>query len=155
MSFEDDIVNMLLSDNTGQGNIVSLATGGVYSYDFTGRLGLNEDTLPQAYNAVDGSLNPTIIVRERSEVPDGGILSSYNQLMSVRATMEVYCYADGAKGFSIPETMKKRVYVDLAEQYTQSNQNLVRYFNQLRRRDPAIRWAAFYKMDFVIFSMGG
>ncbi len=106
MSVEATIKTVLEADAT----LLALATGGIYSFDETGRRGIARGVTAVA-DAFDSSgiVQPSILVSERQITPDLSLQDNSNQYMSARQVCEVYCYAD--EDYGTIEAMRDRVYV--------------------------------------------
>lgn len=92
--------------------LLATATGGIYDFNETGRIGVNRTNTPSAFDA-NGVIKPTILVRARALVPDFVLRDSSGQYSSARQTIEVYYYQDS--GYSTIATLKDRVYALLHE----------------------------------------
>jgi hypothetical protein len=88
--------------------LLAAATGGVYDYDETGRLGINRTTTPGAFSSA-GIIKPCVLLKLRSSTPDYDLADDANQYVSLREMLEVWLYQDAA--FAAIETMRNRVYV--------------------------------------------
>lgn len=94
----------------GDTTLLATATGGVYDYTETGRLGIHRKNTntATAFDA-NGIIKPCILIRKRSEIPDGELMDVNSQYMSARAIFEIWFYADNA--YTDIDTMISRVYV--------------------------------------------
>ncbi len=92
--------------------LLATATGGVWSMDEAGRMGLNRTNTPAAFDS-SGIIKPCILLRARALVPDFQLRDSNSKYSSARQTIEVYFYQDS--GYSTISTMKSRVYALLHE----------------------------------------
>jgi hypothetical protein len=98
------------------GTLLASATGGIWDYDETGRLGINRTTTPTAFDS-NGILKPCLLLKLRSSEPDGILADDANQYTSVREMIEVWFYEEG--GYTNIETMRDRVHALLhAQQLT-------------------------------------
>lgn len=88
--------------------LLALATGGIYDLSETGRLGLNSTTVPGAYDATTGLIKPCILLKLRSETPDGILQDDSAQYSSLVAVYEAWCYEDS--GFTTIDAMQARIY---------------------------------------------
>lgn len=95
---------LLEADST----LLSAATGGVFDFDETGRMGINRTANAAAFTSV-GIIKPCVLLKLRSSIPDYMLADDSNQYVSLRETIEAWFYQDG--GFSSIETMRNRVYV--------------------------------------------
>lgn len=88
--------------------LVATATGGIYTPDTTGRLGINRGTVPGAFDSTTGNIKPCILLKLRSAIPDGLLRDDANQYSSVRQIIECWFYQHS--GYATIETMRDRVY---------------------------------------------
>lgn len=86
--------------------LLTTATGGVYDYDETGRLGINR-TLTSAFDSNE-IIKPCILIKSRSSEPTLGIVDEGARYQSVNEMLEVWFYEDD--GYSNIETMRDRVW---------------------------------------------
>lgn len=94
----------LLEADTG--NLVALATGGIWDWDETGRMGINRTGQPTAFTS--GIIKPCLLLKLRSSVPFGDVADDEAQIVSVREMLEVWAYQDA--GYSTIKSMLDRVY---------------------------------------------
>lgn len=87
--------------------LLATATGGVWSFEETGRLGLGRTNTPAAFDS-SGVIKPCVLVRLRSATPDYVLQDDSGQYQSVRESIEVWFYEDS--GYSAIETMRSRCY---------------------------------------------
>lgn len=87
--------------------LLATATGGVFSFDETGRLGINRTNTPAAFDS-NGIIKPCVLLRLRSSTPDYVLQDDSGQYQSVREVIEVWLYEDS--GYSAIETMRSRCY---------------------------------------------
>lgn len=104
--------------------IMALLTGKAYTYsgvaaasggNGTGRLGINRDSTPDAYDAITLLLKPCALCKQRGEVPDGQINDPVDQAQSYRAVVEVWLYSDGAA--AAPEAAAALIITLFHERY--------------------------------------
>jgi len=98
-----NIKTVLEADST----LLALATGGVWDFDETKRLGLNRTTTAAAFDSND-IIKPCVLLKTRSEIPDGILTDDVSQYSSVVATLEAWFYAD--YDFTNIDAMSSRVY---------------------------------------------
>lgn len=91
--------------------LLALATGGIYDYDETGRMGINRTNTPSAFTS--GIIKPCILLKLRSSVPWGDIADPATKTVSLREMFEVQFYADNA--YTVIESMRARVFALLHE----------------------------------------
>ena len=84
------------------------ATGGVWDFDETGRLGINRTTTPAAFDANE-IIRPCILLKLRSSEPDQSLVDEGARYQSVSEALEAWFYED--TGYSNIETMRDRVWV--------------------------------------------
>ena len=86
--------------------LLATATGGVWDFDETGRLGINR-TLVGAFDANE-IIKPCVLLKLRSSTPSG-IADEGTRYSGVTEMLEVWFYEDD--GYSNIGTMRDRVYV--------------------------------------------
>lgn len=103
MSIVSAIKTILEADAT----LAAAATGGIWDWDETGRLGLNLTNTPGAFDA-NGIIKPAIMVKLRSSIPDYNLADDNTQYVSLRHNVEIWLYQD--TGYITIESMRLRVY---------------------------------------------
>lgn len=93
--------------------LLALATGGVWDFDETGRMGLSRTATPTAFTSA-GIIKPCLLLKLRSTLPDGILQDDANQYQSAREIIEAWFYQDS--GYATIESMRARVYHDLHAQ---------------------------------------
>lgn len=88
--------------------LVALATGGIWDWDETGRMGINRTNSATSAAYTSGIIKPCLLLKLRSSVPFGGIADDPAQLVSARDMLEVWAYSDN--GYSTIKSMLDRVY---------------------------------------------
>jgi hypothetical protein len=96
------------------GTLTALATGGIYDWDETGRLGINRTNSATSAAFTNGIIKPCLLLKLRSSVPFGGIADDPNRIVSARDMLEVWAYQDN--GYATIKSMLARVYTDLQGQ---------------------------------------
>lgn len=86
--------------------LLALATGGVWDFDETGRMGLGRTNTTAAFT--DGKIKPCVLLKLRSSVPFGEIADDAAQIVSARDMLEVWAYQD--IGYATIKSMLDRVY---------------------------------------------
>lgn len=86
--------------------LLALATGGIYDWDETGRMGINRTNTPGAFSG--GIIQPLLLLKLASSVPFGDIADDSAQMVSVREMLEVWAYQDN--GYGTIKSMLDRVY---------------------------------------------
>ena len=87
--------------------LLATATGGVWDFDETGRLGLSRTLTGGAFDG-NGILKPCVLLKLRSSTPDSILADDATKYVSVRELLEVWFYQD--TGYTSIETMRNRVY---------------------------------------------
>ena len=87
--------------------LLAAATGGVFDYDETGRMGINRTANAAAFDSAL-VIKPCVLLKLRSSTPDYILADDANQYTSLREMLECWFYQ--ANGFSSIETMRNRVY---------------------------------------------
>jgi len=128
--------------------LLATATGGIWDYDETGRLGISRTTTPAAFDSNE-RIKPCVLLKLRNRRADGELRDDAGQYSSVSEILEVWCYED--TGYSNIETMRDRVYALLhAQQLTGTFQALwVQDITQ--QRDIEID-ASVERSDYQVFS---
>ena len=109
MSVESTIKAVLEGDAT----LLATATGGVWSFDETGHMGISRTLTPTAFDST-GVIKPCVLVAQRNANPGLTVPDDASQVMDVRQVVECYCYSDAS--FATIATMKDRVYALLHAQ---------------------------------------
>lgn len=107
MSARLDAAKALLVADSG--NLVLVATGGIYIPNDLGRMGLNRTNTAAASAFASGIIKPCLVLKVRSNLPFGEVADDPAQRTGQREMMEVWAYADNS--YSTIETMLARVYV--------------------------------------------
>jgi hypothetical protein len=90
------------------GTLLATATGGIWDFDETGRLGINRTTAPAAFDANE-IIKPCVLLKLRSSEPDQALVDEGTRYQSVNEALEVWFYED--TGYSNIETMRDRVWI--------------------------------------------
>lgn len=91
------------------GTLTALATGGIYDWDETGRMGINRSNSATSAAFTSGIIKPCLLLKLRTSVPFGGIADDPGQIVTARDMLEVWAYQDNA--YSTIKSMLARVYV--------------------------------------------
>lgn len=128
--------------------LLGAATGGIWDWDETGRLGLSLTNTPGAFDA-NGIIKPAIMVKLRSSTPDYDLADDTNQYVTTRDMIEIWLYQD--TGYGAIDTMRARVYALLhAKQLTNNGVFAIRWAGDIRNaRDTEID-ANVERSDFAI-----
>jgi len=87
--------------------LLATATGGMWDFDETGRLGINRTTTPAAFDANE-ILKPCVLLKLRSSEPNPLLQDEGARYSGVREMLEVWFYEDD--GYSNIETIRDRVF---------------------------------------------
>lgn len=132
--------------------IMAQLTGGVYTYSGApptgaGRLGINRDSTPNAYDSTTRLLKPCALCKQRSTVPDGQVVDPVAQAQSTRTVVEVWLYSDGAS--AAPETAASLIVTLLHERYAGGSRFVL--MNRIDDfRDPEMERANVIRLDFEV-----
>lgn len=151
MTVVDDIAALLKAD-TGSGKVATLLTGGIYTFEETGKLGINRDSTPNAFSATTGQLKPCLVVKGRSQVPDNGIWDDATQDLSYRQIVELWFYDAGDAGYSTIRAARDRAF-ELLHGKTVGSSKLIPRLNShpvLEGRDTDLGHAAMCRSDYEI-----
>jgi len=88
--------------------LLATATGGIWDFDETKRLGLSRTTTPTAFDS-DLIIQPCVLLKLRSSTPDFILADDENQYVSAQEMLEAWFYE--SDGYANIETMRDRVYV--------------------------------------------
>lgn len=88
--------------------LLALATGGIWDWDETGRMGINRSNAATAAAWANGIIKPCLLLKLRTSVPFGGIADDAAQVVSARDMLEVWGYQDS--GYATIKSMLGRVY---------------------------------------------
>lgn len=91
--------------------LLALATGGIYDFNETGRLGINRTNTPSAFT--DGIIKPCVMLKMRTSVPWGDINDPATKTVSLREMFEAQFYGDN--NYTAIESMRARVFALLHE----------------------------------------
>ncbi len=148
MTFASAFKSVMTSD-AGAGGANTLLTGGIYTFDETGRLGVNRDSTPSAFDGASGLLKPCCVVKDRAQIPDGGVNDDGTQATSYAQIVELWFYNDGDAGYTVIEQAVDRVYtlfhgkkVSFAQVHWAGNVN--------DQRDRDLDYAALSRSDFEV-----
>lgn len=95
-------------------NLVLLATGGIYDWDETGRMGINRNNAATSAAFGTTTIKPCLLLKLRTSVPFGGVADDSLKVVSAREMLEVWAYQDN--GYSTCKAMLDRVYTLLQGQ---------------------------------------
>lgn len=144
MTIADDVKATLVA----VGAINTALTGGIHTYEETGRLGLNEDTVGAAYDDTTGLIKPCCIVKERPQIGDGIIRDI--GVASHRRVVEIWLYDDGDEVYDTLKTVQGLVLTALDLQMIGSSNRILRWFaNPLKDKDAALDNALVLRSDYA------
>lgn len=151
MTLVDDIASALEADS-GAGGVATLLTGGVYTYGETGRLGINRDSTPTAFDGTTGLLKPCCVVKQRGQNLDNGITDDGAQHISYRQVVELWFYADGDNGFSTITSARDRAFTVLHGKMIGTGKAITRWAgNPIEdARDSELDYAAMLRADYDV-----
>lgn len=88
--------------------LLATATGGIFDFDETGRMGIGRTNTPGAFDQTTEIIKPCVLVKTRAPVADYILADDSNQMVSYTEALECWCYQDS--GFAAIETMTARIY---------------------------------------------
>lgn len=88
--------------------LLATATGGVYDFDETGRMGIGRTNTSAAFEQTTEIIKPCVLVKTRAPVADYILADDANQMVSFTEALEVWLYEDS--GFAAIEAMKPRIF---------------------------------------------
>lgn len=145
MTIADDVKTTLAAVSA----ISTALTGGIHTYEDTGRLGVNRDSVSAAYDSTTGLLKPCCMVKERSETSDGGIRDI--NVASTRRVIELWFYTDGDNTYDTLETVQRLAITALDEQMIGTSKRILRWFaNPIQEKDPALDNACMLRSDYAV-----
>lgn len=149
MSHETDVQALLQADGTFTGSITSAR---VFSWVDTGRSGISPSGTPAAYSS--GILQPSCIVKERSQTPSGAIKDQASGTTSYRGVVELWFYDDADSDGSTLETARARAVALINEAYL-SNGGLARWIGHviMNARDDSLQGAVMMRSDFEVLNV--
>lgn len=107
MSYLAQIKAVLLAD----GDLVALATGGIWTLEETGDLGLSRKGTPTAFDGY-GRIQPTVLLKLRDALPDGQLRDDEaGKVLGVAQIVECWLYDH--VGYAGIEAMAVRIFADL------------------------------------------
>ena len=146
MTHESDIQVVLQGDSTFNTPL----TGGIYTYDETGRNGISPQSTPDAYSS--GTLLPCVVIKERSSVPTSPIRSEASRDFSYRAAVELWFYDDGAAILDTLTSARNRAIALLHDQRVTGAR--VQLNNEMKNfRDPDLEGAHVLRLEFTVHAV--
>lgn len=94
--------------------LLALATGGIYDWDETGRMGINRSNTATSAAFSSGIIQPCILLRLSVSTPIGEIADDVAKVTGARDVIQVWAYQDSS--FSTITSMLDRVYTLLQGQ---------------------------------------
>lgn len=132
----------------GDGALASLLTGGIYSYEQTGRHGISRATLPDAFDT-GGFLLPCAVIKMGEARESAAIRDSVS---GSRQMVAVYLYDDGDSGYGTIVPARDAVVALLDRQWI-AGAGFVRWvIGADDGRDPKLNNAAMMRVDFEVVS---
>lgn len=101
----------LMTADTGAGGVATLLTGGIYTYEETGRLGISRLTTPEVWDDTTNKLRPCAIVKMGAQVPNRWLVDDDEQKASWTQTVEVFVYDDGDGDTAVLDAVAARLFV--------------------------------------------
>lgn len=130
MSLQDDVKTILVASTT----LATAFTGGIKMEDEMGGMGLNRTLNPSAYESTSQKLKPTLIIRERQQVPTSTIADEDLQIRSFVQPVEIALYNDRINGYATLESAQDTIYT-LLQNRKAGNLTLIWRTNTRANRD--------------------
>jgi hypothetical protein len=147
MSARGEIKTILEAD----GALLATATGGIWDWDETGRLGISRETTPDAYTSA-GVIQPCLLVKSRGRLPDGQAHDTSLQTASTREIVEIWFYQD--EGYDSIDTMKARVFALLQDRQVPGTFRCRWAGNPVQeQRDPAMGNISVEREDYQVTAL--
>lgn len=102
---------LLVADTTAVTGLVALATGGIYTIDDLGRLGLNRTNSVCAAAFGSNVIKPCLMLKIRSDTVVDGLGDDVTQRAAHREVLELWFYDDN--GFTTIDAMRGRAFACL------------------------------------------
>lgn len=99
---------LLLADTVPVTGLVAIATGGIWDWDATGRLGINRSNAATTTAYSGGIIKPCLLLKMRTDLPFGAVADDAEQVTGARAMLEVWAYQDN--GYATIKSMLNKVY---------------------------------------------
>ncbi len=128
---------------------VSEATGGIYTYEDTGRNGINRTVTPTAFNAV-GLILPTILIKKRVTTSMPPLVGS--GISGARTVIEVWFYDQ--ENYLIIDVMRESVFGQLNESQISGAFQVLWNFDVRDERDETID-AQVERSDYWVYHKKG
>lgn len=145
MSYATSIKTLLAADTT----LMATLTGGIYTYTETRKLGINAVTTPSAF--ASSVLKPCLLIKDRGEIPFGGIADPNAQYITVSQVVELWLYADGDTGYGALATARDRIYA-LLQNNRVTGAFEIRLVNIIEGVNaPELDYAALIRADYQVF----
>lgn len=90
------------------GTLTTLATGGIWDWDETGRMGINRSNTLTSAAFTSGIIKPCLLLKLASSVPFGDIADDSAHITGARDMLEVWAYQHA--GYATIKSMLARVY---------------------------------------------
>lgn len=99
---------ILEADTVPVTGLVALATGGIWDWDETGRMGINRSNTLTAAAFTNSIIKPCLLLKLRTSVPFGDVADDSAHITGARDMLEVWAYQHS--GYSTIKSMLARVY---------------------------------------------
>lgn len=94
--------------------LLALATGGIYDWDETGRMGINRSNSATSAAFSNGIVQPCVLLKLASSVAFGEVADDAAKVTGARDVLEVWAYQDS--GYATMTSMLDRVFTLLQGQ---------------------------------------
>lgn len=150
MSVTATEIKAVLVADAGVGGVNTLLTGGIYTFDDTGRLGIGRLSTAAAFDSTSGLLKPCCVVKARDENPDQGVVDPAN--VSYRQVFELWFYDDGASTTATITAAISRAFTLLNEQMIGTDKNVLLWAGNffVGQRDKSLDYAHVRRSDYAV-----
>ena len=138
-----EAIRDVLADDAG---LAALLTGGIYTYEQTGRNGISRAAMPDAYES-GGFLRPCAVVKAGDTRAAAAIRDAAS---GARQVVEVYLYDDGDNGYGTIASARDLVLALLDRQWIAGAGFVQRRGGADDLRDPKLNNAALARVDFEV-----
>ena len=94
--------------------LLALATGGIYDFDETGRMGINRSNSATSGAFVNGVVQPCLLLKLSVSTPFGEVADDAAKVTGARDVLQVWAYQDN--GYATMTSMLDRVFTLLQGQ---------------------------------------
>lgn len=145
MAIEDEIKTVLSADST----FTSAMTGGVFTRDDLGRMGMEQGNNPTLYDS-DLRLKYVCLINPRDEIGTNAIRDDVEKVHSYQQVVELYFYADGDASRATLVSARDRAYALLHGLRTATSNARLEWLSNRRGYDYALDNAMYERSDYQV-----